>query len=61
MNTKNDKYKDYKPETMEYDPKIDGGDEHLIRDAHLAEKDRLHDVIAKIKKRQRGDDKKVRR
>ena len=54
------KYKDYKPEYMDYDPKIDGGNEHMIRDEHLAEKERLHDVIAKIKKKQRGEN-KVRR
>lgn len=53
-------YKDYVPEIMEYDPKIDGGDEHMVRDAHLAEKERLHDAITKIKDKQRGSN-KVRR
>jgi len=60
MNNQKDKYKDYKPEIMEYDPKTDGGDDHLIRDDHLKEKERLHDVISKLKKKQRGDN-KVRR
>ena len=55
-----DKYKNYKPETMVYDPKIDGGDDHLIRDDHLKEKERLHDVISKLKAKQRGAN-KVRR
>ena len=55
-----DKYKNYRPETMEYDPKIDGGDDHLIRDDHLKEKERLHDVISKLKAKQRGAN-KVRR
>ncbi len=57
MSDKKDKYADYVPEIMEYDPKVDGGDEHLIRDDHLAEKERLHDVISKLKQKKRGPDK----
>lgn len=57
---KKDKYKDYVPEIMVYDPNIDGGEEYKIRDEHLAEKERLRDAITKIKEKQRGS-KKVRR
>jgi len=53
-------YKNYVPEIMVYDPKVDGDDEHMIRDDHLKEKERLHNVISKIKAKQRGTD-KVRR
>jgi len=52
--------RDYVPETMYYDPEIDGGDEHMIRDAHLSEKERLKDVITRLKQKNRGD-RKVRR
>jgi hypothetical protein len=54
---KKDKYADYVPKIMVYDPQIDGSDEHLIRDDHLAEKARLMEVISKLKKQQRGPDK----
>lgn len=54
---KKDKYADYVPKIMVYDPQIDGSDEHLIRDDHLAEKARLMDVISRLKKEKRGDDK----
>lgn len=56
----NDPSKDYVPETMEYDPEIDGGDEHLIRDDLLAEKERLKDAITRLKAKNRGN-RKVRR
>jgi len=56
----NDPYKDYVPEVMEYDPEVDGGDEHLVRDEHLAEKERLKEVITKLKQKNRGE-RKVRR
>ncbi len=52
--------KNYVPETMYYDPKVDGGDEHLIRDELLSEKERLKDVITRLKQKNRGD-RKVRR
>ena len=57
---KDDPYKDYVPETVEYDPEVDGGDEHLIRDELLAEKERLKDVITRLKEKNRGN-RKVRR
>ena len=47
-------------ETVEYDPEVDGGDEHLIRDELLEEKERLHDVINRLKQKNRGQ-RKVRR
>jgi len=50
----------YVPEVMYYDPEVDGGDEHMIRDAHLSEKERLKDVITRLKAKNRGD-RKVRR
>lgn len=52
--------KNYKPEPLEYDPEVDGGDEFLIRDALLEEKERLKDVVTKLKEKQR-DTRKVRR
>ncbi len=36
MSDKKDKYADYIPEIMAYDPKVDRGDVHLIRDGHPA-------------------------
>ncbi|WP_345970319.1 hypothetical protein WCX72_00760 [Sulfurimonas sp. HSL1-6] len=56
----NDPYKDYEPEVVEYDPDVDGGEEHLIRDELLAEKERLKDVITRLKEKNRGN-RKVRR
>jgi len=55
-----EKLKEYTPEIMYYDPKIDGGEEHLIRDELLNEKERLKDVITRLKQKNRGD-RKVRR
>jgi hypothetical protein len=52
--------KNYSPEPLEYDPEIDGGDEFLIRDALLEEKERLKDVVTKLKEKQR-ESRKVRR
>lgn len=57
MAEKKDKYANYVPEIMEYDPAVDGGEEHLIRDEHLAKKESLMDVISKIKAKQRGPNK----
>ncbi|MDA3945996.1 MAG: hypothetical protein PF439_04890 [Helicobacteraceae bacterium] len=53
-------FKDYVPEIMEYDPDVDGGSEHLIREDHLDEKERLKKAITKRKEQHRGD-RKVRR
>lgn len=55
-----DLLKTYDPSPMEYDPEVDGGDEYLIRDQHLEEKERLKDVVTKLKEKQRND-RKVRR
>lgn len=55
-----DQYSDYKPEIIEYDPEVDGGDEHLERDEHLKTKEKLYDLINNRKKDNRGD-RKVRR
>ena len=52
--------KDYDPTPVEYDSDIDGGDEHLVRDEHLAEKERLKSVVEKLKEKQR-ENRKVRR
>ncbi|MEJ2469436.1 MAG: hypothetical protein P8Y65_09755 [Campylobacterales bacterium] len=57
---KDDPFKDYVPETVEYDPDVDGGEEHLIRDELLQEKERLKDVITRLKEKNRGN-RKVRR
>ena len=52
--------KNYNPDPLEYDPEIDGGDEFLIRDQLLEEKERLKDVVTKLKEKQR-EARKVRR
>jgi len=57
---KDDPFKDYVPEVVEYDPEIDGGEDHLIREDLLAEKERLKDAITRLKEKNRGD-RKVRR
>lgn len=59
-NPEADPSQDYVPEVMEYDPEVDGGDEHLVRDELLAEKERLKDVITRLKEKNRGN-RKVRR
>lgn len=53
-------YKDYVPEIMYYDPAVDGGSDHLIREDHLDEKERMKKMITKLKTENRGD-RKVRR
>lgn len=53
-------FKDWKPETVEYDPEVDGDEEHPIRDELLKEKEELKDVITRLKQKNRGD-RKVRR
>ena len=50
----NDKYKDYKPELVEYDEEIDGGiDEYKTRDKHLDVKANLLDKIRQKKQQQK--------
>lgn len=65
MSTENTKtleelLKKYDPTPVEYDPESDGGDEYLIRDQHLEQKEVLKDVITKLKEKQR-ESRKVRR
>ncbi|PHM18284.1 MAG: hypothetical protein CJD30_02310 [Sulfuricurvum sp. PD_MW2] len=52
--------KNYSPEPLEYDPEIDGGSEHLIREDLLKKKEELKDVVTKLKEKQR-EMRKVRR
>lgn len=52
--------KNYDPTPVEYDPEIDGDDEHLVRDQLLQKKEELKDVVTKLKEKQRND-RKVRR
>lgn len=58
--TVQERFKDYTPEVMYYDPEVDGGSEHLIREDMLSEKERLKAIITKRKEANRGD-RKVRR
>jgi hypothetical protein len=52
--------KNYNPEPLEYDPEVDGDDEHLIREDLLKKKEELKDVVSKLKEKQR-ESRKVRR
>ncbi len=46
---KEELFKDYVPEVLEYDPEVDGSDEHKIRDEHLNTKENLLQQIRKAK------------
>ena len=50
-----DLFKDYVPETVEYDPQVDGSDEHKIRDEHLEVKENLLEKIRKAKAAAKGN------
>jgi len=50
-----DLFKDYTPEVIEYDEKIDGGDEHKIRENHLDIKETLLEKIRKAKAAAKGN------
>jgi hypothetical protein len=52
---KDDLFKDYVPETVEYNPEVDGSDEHKIRDEHLNTKENLLDKIRKAKAAAKGN------
>lgn len=52
--------KNYDPSPIEYDPEIDGDEEHLIRDELLKKKEELKDVVTLLKEKQRQH-RKVRR
>ena len=47
--SKEDLFKDYVPEILEYDEEIDGSDEHKIRENHLSTKENLLDKIRDAK------------
>ena len=53
-------FKDYVPEIMYYNPEVDGGSDHLIREDLLSEKERLKKLIMKRKMDIKGDN-RVRR
>jgi|GEM_PF-1047277 len=44
-----DLFKDYTPEVIEYDPTVDGDEEHKIRDEHLSEKEKLLEQFTNLK------------
>ena len=50
-----DLYKDYVPEIIEYDEKVDGSDEHKIRENHLEVKENLLDKIRNAKAKAKGN------
>ena len=50
-----DLFKDYVAEVVEYDPEVDGSDEHKIRDEHLNTKENLLDKIRKAKAASKGN------
>ncbi len=50
-----DLFKDYTPDVVEYDPQIDGSDEHKIRDAHLNTKNDLLEKIRRAKAAAKGN------
>ncbi|MFZ2967737.1 MAG: hypothetical protein WA080_01635 [Sulfuricurvum sp.] len=52
--------KNYDPSPLEYDPDVDGDEEHLIRDDLLKKKEELKDVVTRLKEKQR-ETRKVRR
>ncbi len=48
-------FEDYVPEVVEYDPEVDGSDEHKIRDAHLNTKADLLEKIRRAKAAAKGN------
>jgi len=56
-----DLFKDYKPEIIEYDEKIDGSDEHKTRANRLDEKDDLLEKMRKAKAKAKGNQTTFRR
>jgi len=52
---KKDLFKDYVPESVEYDEEIDGSDEHKIRENHLEVKEDLLGQIKKAKAKAKGN------
>ncbi|MEO1953407.1 MAG: hypothetical protein ABGW74_01740 [Campylobacterales bacterium] len=56
-----DLFKDYKPEIIEYDEEVDGGDEHKIRENRLDEKAMLLEKMRKAKAKAKGNQTTFRR
>ena len=50
-----DLFKDYVPEVVEYDEKVDGSDEHKVREAHLNTKETLLEKIKQAKAKAKGN------
>lgn len=49
-----DLFKDYEPEILVYDPKVDGGVEYEVREDHLDVKEYLLGKIRRAKARVKG-------
>jgi len=52
---KDNPFKDYVPEILEYDEEVDGSDEHQIREARLTTKEDLVEKIKKAKANAKGN------
>jgi len=50
-----DLFKDYVPEILVYDEKVDGSYEHKIRDEHLSTKEKLLEKVRKAKAAAKGN------
>jgi len=50
-----DMFKDYVPEILVYDEKVDGSYEHKIRDEHLSTKEKLLEKVRKAKAAAKGN------
>lgn len=50
-----DMFKDYVPEILVYDEKVDGSYEHKIRDEHLSTKEKLLEKVKKAKAAAKGN------
>ena len=50
-----DLFKDYVPEILVYDEKVDGSYEHKIRDEHLSTKEKLLAKVRKAKAAAKGN------
>lgn len=51
----NELFKDYTPEILSYDEKVDGSDEYKVRDEHLDIKAQLLEKTRKAKAKAKGD------
>ena len=50
-----DMFKDYVPEILVYNEKVDGSYEHKIRDEHLSTKEKLLEKVRKAKAAAKGN------